>query len=184
MYLFLFLFYANIVISKCKCKIKWREVNEQQQQFIPTKKTYDSGSSQMVENLNRRDGKLCRARSSPSRKFSGDGFFILITNQWSKEKLPIDQSHLLRTPPSREAFKHSGCERRLRISPTVTLYFDVELRSDSLPGTQQNTSEGWTGLSESASSRESRSTCFCLWPVAKNRIFSLFTLLDYNKMLV
>ena len=96
----------------------------------------------MVENLNRREGKVCQARSLLSCKFSGDDFFILITSQWSKEKLRIDHSHLLRTPPSREAFKHSGCDSRLRISPTVTLYFDVELRSDSLPGTQQNTSDG------------------------------------------
>lgn len=100
----------------------------------------------------------------------------LAMKSYTREKLRIDHSHLRRTPPSREAFKHSGCESLLRISPTVTLYFEVELRRDSLPGTQQNTSDGWTGLSESASSRESRSTCFCLWPVAKKRFFSFFRL--------
>lgn len=53
-------------------------------------------------------------------------------------------THLLSTPPSREALRHSGGERRLCTSATVTLYFDVELRSDSRPGTEQNTSLGFT----------------------------------------
>lgn len=50
--------------------------------------------------------------------------------------------YLLKTPPRRDALRHSGCDSRLLISPTVTLYFDVELRRDRRPGTQQNTSEG------------------------------------------
>lgn len=49
-----------------------------------------------------------------------------------------------RTPPRREAFKHSGGERRRCTSPTVTLYFEVEDRSDRRPGTEQNTSLGDT----------------------------------------
>lgn len=55
------------------------------------------------------------------------------------------ETHLLNTPPSNDALRHSGCESLLRISPTVTLYLDVELSSDKRPGTEQNTSDGWTG---------------------------------------
>ena len=40
--------------------------------------------------------------------------------------------------------RHSGGERRLCTSATVTLYFDVELRRDRRPGTEQNTSLGFT----------------------------------------
>lgn len=40
--------------------------------------------------------------------------------------------------------RHSGGERRLCTSATVTLYFDVELRRDRRPGTEQNTSLGLT----------------------------------------
>ncbi|TNN84679.1 hypothetical protein EYF80_005094 [Liparis tanakae] len=54
------------------------------------------------------------------------------------------RTHLLSTPPSREALRHSGGERRLCTSATVTLYFDVELRRDRRPGTEQNTSLGFT----------------------------------------
>lgn len=54
------------------------------------------------------------------------------------------QTHLLSTPPSSEALRHSGGERRLCTSATVTLYFDVELRRDRRPGTEQNTSFGLT----------------------------------------
>lgn len=53
-------------------------------------------------------------------------------------------THLLSTPPSSEAFRHSGGERRLCTSATVTLYFDVELSRDRRPGTEQNTSLGFT----------------------------------------
>lgn len=52
-------------------------------------------------------------------------------------------SYLLSTPPSKEALRHSGGESRLCTSATVTLYFDVELRRESLPGTEQNTSLGF-----------------------------------------
>ncbi|KAG7225404.1 hypothetical protein INR49_027393 [Caranx melampygus] len=51
-------------------------------------------------------------------------------------------SHLRRTPPSREALRHSGGERRRCTSPTVTLYLEVELSSDRRPGTEQKTSAG------------------------------------------
>lgn len=51
--------------------------------------------------------------------------------------------YLLRTPPSKEAFKHSGGDNRLWTSATVTLYLDVELRRDNLPGTEQKTSLGF-----------------------------------------
>lgn len=58
---------------------------------------------------------------------------------WQGGRAP---SYLRRTPPSREALRHSGGESRLCTSATVTLYLDVELSSDSLPGTEQNTSLG------------------------------------------
>ena len=48
----------------------------------------------------------------------------------------------LSTPPNNEALRHSGGDNRRCTSATVTLYFDVELSSDSLPGTEQNTSVG------------------------------------------
>lgn len=52
-------------------------------------------------------------------------------------------AYLRSTPPSKEALRHSGGESRLCTSATVTLYFDVELRRESLPGTEQNTSLGF-----------------------------------------
>lgn len=61
-----------------------------------------------------------------------------------EEKYTGRPSHLLNTPPSKEAFRHSGGERRLCTSATVTLYFDVELRRDRRPGTEQKTSFGFT----------------------------------------
>lgn len=51
-------------------------------------------------------------------------------------------SYLRRTPPRREALRHSGGESRRCTSPTVTLYLDVELSRDSRPGTEQKTSLG------------------------------------------
>lgn len=52
--------------------------------------------------------------------------------------------HLRSTPPSSEALRHSGGERRRCTSATVTLYFEVELRSERRPGTEQKTSLGFT----------------------------------------
>ena len=51
-------------------------------------------------------------------------------------------THLLRTPPSRDALRHSGGASLLWTSATVTLYFDVELSSERRPGTEQKTSAG------------------------------------------
>lgn len=51
-------------------------------------------------------------------------------------------SHLRRTPPNREALRHSGGASRRCTSPTVTLYLEVELRRERRPGTEQNTSPG------------------------------------------
>lgn len=58
-------------------------------------------------------------------------------------------THRLRTPPSREALRHSGGERRRWTSATVTLYLEVELSSDSRPGTEQKTSVGAVETPES-----------------------------------
>ena len=51
-------------------------------------------------------------------------------------------NYLLKTPPSKEAFKHSGGDSLRWTSATVTLYFEVELSRDSLPGTEQKMSTG------------------------------------------
>lgn len=59
-----------------------------------------------------------------------------------KNKREKKIGYLLSTPPSRDAFKHSGGDSLRWTSPTVTLYFDVELSNDRRPGTLQNTSEG------------------------------------------
>lgn len=50
--------------------------------------------------------------------------------------------HLRRTPPSREALRHSGGDRRRCTSPTVTLYLELELSRERRPGTEQKTSAG------------------------------------------
>ncbi len=74
-------------------------------------------------------------------------------------------SYLLSTPPSKDAFRHSGGDKRLCTSATVTLYFEVELSSDRRPGTEQNTSAGdapmveitmsfWSGLRIPAEKRK------------------------------
>ena len=57
-------------------------------------------------------------------------------------KASIKATYLLKTPPRRDAFKHSGGESLRWTSATVTLYFDVELSKDSLPGTEQKMSTG------------------------------------------
>lgn len=59
--------------------------------------------------------------------------------------------HLRSTPPSRDALRHSGGERRRCTSATVTLYLEVELSSDKRPGTEQKTSLGFTTPPKSAS---------------------------------
>jgi hypothetical protein len=55
--------------------------------------------------------------------------------------------------------RHSGGDRRLWTSPTVTLYLDVELSKDNLPGTLQNTSLG----AETPESRTSSSLSDSEW---------------------
>lgn len=53
-------------------------------------------------------------------------------------------SYLLKIPPRSEALRHSGGDRRRLTSAMVTLYFEVELSRESLPGTEQNRSVGFT----------------------------------------
>lgn len=50
--------------------------------------------------------------------------------------------YLRKTPPSKEAFKHSGDDNLRSTSPTLTLYFEVELSKDKRPGTWQKTELG------------------------------------------
>ncbi len=57
---------------------------------------------------------------------------------------PFFDLALRKMPPSNEAFKHSGGDSLRCTSPTVTLYFELELRSDNLPGTWQKTSDWLT----------------------------------------
>ena len=57
----------------------------------------------------------------------------------------IQASYLLRTPPRREALRHSGGDSLLWTSATVTLYLDVELSKERRPGTEQKTSVGAGG---------------------------------------
>ena len=52
-----------------------------------------------------------------------------------------------RTPPSREALRHSGGDNRRCTSATVTLYLEVEESKDSLPGVEQKMSVGRTEVS-------------------------------------
>lgn len=56
-----------------------------------------------------------------------------------KSKNGVLNRYLRKTPPSNEAFKHSGPEIRRLISPTDTLYFEEELRRQRRPGTESNT---------------------------------------------
>ena len=57
-------------------------------------------------------------------------------------KFGMEYSYLRSTPPRSEALRHSGGERRLWTSATVTLYLDVLLSNDRRPGTEQKTSAG------------------------------------------
>lgn len=49
-------------------------------------------------------------------------------------------TYLRKTPPSSDAFRHSGGASLRWTSATVTLYLDVEDSKDNLPGTEQKTS--------------------------------------------
>lgn len=52
----------------------------------------------------------------------------------------LDSTDRRRTPPSRDALRHSGGANLRWTSETETLYLAVELSSDSRPGTEQKTS--------------------------------------------
>jgi hypothetical protein len=54
----------------------------------------------------------------------------------------MEKFYLRKIPPSRDALRHSGGERRRWTSATLTLYFEFELSNDNRPGTLQNTSVG------------------------------------------
>ena len=70
--------------------------------------------------------------------------------------------YLLSIPPSTEALRHSGFERRLRTSSKETRYFCVALNKERRPGTRQNSSSSvevlwklvdfWSGASFSSGS--------------------------------
>lgn len=64
------------------------------------------------------------------------------TRKFPKSSLSLS-SDLRKTPPKRDALRHSGGDRRLWTSATVTLYFEVELSKERRPGTEQNTSVGF-----------------------------------------
>ena len=68
------------------------------------------------------------------------GSIILRLNKF--KKLLKNFAYLLRTPPRSEAFRHSGGASLRCTSATVTLYFEVELSKESLPGTEQKISVG------------------------------------------
>lgn len=94
-------------------------------------------------------------------------------------------SNLLSTPPSSDAFRHSGGESLRWTSATVTLYLLVEDRRESLPGTEQNTSlgaqapvptsrafiAGWKTLSMVLYDMSMSTDLDCLWYVV---IFFIF----------
>ncbi len=67
-----------------------------------------------------------------------------IPNMWMGFMCLKFISYLLKIPPSSEALRHSGGDRRRLTSAMVTLYFEVELSRESLPGTEQNRSVGFT----------------------------------------
>lgn len=52
------------------------------------------------------------------------------------------KNYLRKTPPNKDAFKHSGGDSLRCTSATVTLYFDVLDNKLRRPGTEQNTSLG------------------------------------------
>lgn len=95
------------------------------------------------------------------------GFYRMQRGQFSgllpaaRKKEESRHSYLRRTPPSKEALRHSGGERRLWTSATVTLYFEVELRSESRPGTEQKTSLGLITTPRSPSFWHGRPNALC-----------------------
>lgn len=85
---------------------------------------------------------VCRGRGEMGLfKVNMASYRLWHSNRTRAEKKPEPEvTHLRRTPPSREALRHSGGESLLCTSPTVTLYLEVELSRDRRPGTEQNTS--------------------------------------------
>lgn len=84
-------------------------------------------------------------RTSPAavfKAFEGKPRHHLMIKTASRPRFLVSPSYLRRTPPSSEALRHSGGERRRCTSPTVTLYLEVELSSERRPGTEQKTSAG------------------------------------------
>ena len=77
----------------------------------------------------------------PNNSLTLKTFPSLFIRQYDDARIYIC-TYLLSTPPNNEALRHSGGDSRRCTSATVTLYFDVELRSDNRPGTEQNTSVG------------------------------------------
>ena len=69
----------------------------------------------------------------------------MMLKYYGERNIKLLLCNLRRTPPSSEALRHSGDERRLWTSATDTLYLDVELSRDSRPGTVQNSSPGFIG---------------------------------------
>lgn len=58
--------------------------------------------------------------------------------------------------------RHSGGDRRLWTSATVTLYLDVELSRERRPGTEQNTSVGFDTMPSRDSFWKGRPSAFPL----------------------
>ena len=67
-------------------------------------------------------------------------FMPIFSSLSRKERPPFLLLARRKTPPRSEALRHSGGFKRRWISPTVTLYLDVELRRLSRPGTEQKRS--------------------------------------------
>ena len=67
--------------------------------------------------------------------------FALDIQIWDELWTRID-TYLRKTPPSKDALRHSGGERRRCTSAIVTLYFEVEDNKDNLPGVEQKISIG------------------------------------------
>lgn len=78
----------------------------------------------------------------PSVEPEQSSLLFVLSISTSTKALVSVASHLRRTPPSREALRHSGGDRRRCTSPTVTLYLELELSSERRPGTEQKTSAG------------------------------------------
>ena len=91
-------------------------------------------------------------------------------------------TYLLSTPPSNEALRHSGGDNLLWTSATVTLYFEVELSKDNLPGTEQKMSTGEVAnkrpsFTLGSRARTPETKIFLRW------LLLFFTWTDYRRIL-